>query len=181
MVKTICLIIISTQVIFGQPESTVVPSDNRLKLTIIDTVGYLNIPERPENATEGSEFVNQVAGLSIADRERAIAREILTGNVPSFSRKLRPLKINQKINTKNYELIFFTVCDYIAIGSDQNYLYIPMTPSTAQYLADQMDCTLPTKINVDIIYAKAEIKLDPQPIPPSDKMTTVPVFSQHTD
>ena len=181
MVKTICLILISTQVVFGQPESTVVAFNNRLKLTTNDTIRYLNIPERPENATEGSEFVNQVASLSIADRERAIAREILTGNVPSFSRKLRPLKINQKISTKNYELIFFTVCDYIAIGSDQNYLYIPMTPSTSQYLADLMDCSLPTKKIVDIIYTKAEIKLDPQPIPPSDKMTTVPVFSQHTD
>jgi len=34
---------------------------------------------------------------------------------------------------------------------------------------------------VDIIYRKADIKLAPQPIPPSDKMTTVPVFMQHTD
>jgi len=141
----------------------------------------LNIPERPENAIEGAEFVNQITGLSITEREKVVAREILSGNVPSFSRKLRPLKISQTVNTKSYQLIFFTTCDYMAIGSDQDYLYIPMTPSTAQYLCDLINCSLPTKKIVDIIYAKAEIKLKPQPIPPSDKMTTVPVFWQHTD
>jgi hypothetical protein len=40
---------------------------------------------------------------------------------------------------------------------------------------------LPTKKMTDIIYNKADIKLHPQPIPPSDIMTTVPVFKQHTD
>ena len=177
----ISLILISTQVLFSQPASTVVAGENELKFTKNDSIRYLNIPDRPENAIAGSEFVNQVSGLSLTDRERAVAREILTGNVPSFSRKLRPLTINQNINTTNYELTFFTVCDYMAIGSDQDYLYIPMTPSTAQYLADRLDCTLPTKKMVDIIYNNAEIKLNPQPIPPSDKMTTVPVFKQHTD
>ena len=34
---------------------------------------------------------------------------------------------------------------------------------------------------VDLVYSKAEIKLRPQPIPPSALMTTVPVFMQHTD
>lgn len=170
--KTIILILIGLQVIYGQSESSFSASD---------TILYLNIPERPDNAIEGSEFANQSAGLSLSDRERAVAKEILSGNVPSFSRKLRPLTINEKINSEHYELVFFSVCDYMAIGSDQDYLYIPMTPSTAQYLADHLDCTLPTKKMVDVIYNNADIKLSPQPIPPSDKMTTLPVFKQHTD
>jgi len=181
LVTSITLILISTKVLFGQPESTIPASNHKLKLTTNDTIRYLNIPERTANAIKGSEFVNQVTGLSIIDRERAVVREILSGNVPSFSRKLKALKISQTINANSYELVFFTVCDYMAIGSDQDYLYIPMTPSTAQYLADSINCTLPTKKMVDIIYSKAEFKLRPQPIPPSDTMTTVPVFWQHTD
>jgi len=181
IIKTVSLIFISIQAIVGLPASKIVYSDNKPKLTAADTIAYLNLPDRPANAINGSEFAHQVANLSLTDRERAVVKEILAGNVPSFSRKLRPLTLNQKINSKNYKLIFFTVCDYMAIGSDQDYLYIPMTPSTAQYLADHLNCTLPTKKMVDIIYNKAEIKLRPQPIPPSDKMTTVPVFLQHTD
>ena len=56
-----------------------------------------------------------------------------------------------------------------------------MTPSSAQYLADKLNCSLPTKKIVDNIYANSEMKLSPQPIPPSDKMTTIQVFKQHTD
>lgn len=172
MYKVIFLILFSLHMIFAQPKPL---------FWVPDSVQYLNIPERQEKAIEGSEFANQVLTLSITDREKAVVREILSGNVPSFARKLRPLKIKQTIQAKSYELVFFTVCDYMAIGSDHDYLYIPMTPSTAQYLADKLNCSLPTKKMVDTIYADAEIKLYPQPIPPSDKMTTVPVFKQHTD
>ncbi len=174
------LILIFIRMVFSQSDASAVVGNKTLK-TINDTRKYLNIPQRSANALEGSEFVSRVTGLRITDREKALVKEILSGNVPSFSRKLRPLKIIQSINGKDYELIFYTVCDYMAIGSDTDYLYIPMTPSTAQYLADKLNCSLPTKKMVDIIYTKAEVKLRPQPIPPSDKMTTVPVFWQHTD
>jgi hypothetical protein len=58
---------------------------------------------------------------------------------------------------------------------------MPLTPLTAQYIANRLDCLLPTKKKVDIIYVKAEIKLRPQPIPPSEMMTTIPIFWQHID
>jgi hypothetical protein len=143
--------------------------------------GYLNLPERSEQAMEGSEFVRQVSTLGRADREMAVVREVLSGNVPSFSRSMRMLTISDTLNGQSHELKIFVACDYLAIGSDRDYVYMPMTPGTAQLLADTLNCTLPTKKIVDIIYGQAEIKLSPQPIPPSDSMTTVPVFSQHTD
>ncbi len=149
--------------------------------TTNDSMTYLDIPARPDDAVEGSEFAEQITGLSLKNREIAIVEEILGGNVPSFSRQLRPITFNQSIDSDHYEVTFYTVCDYMAIGSEQDYLYIPMTPSTAQYLADRLNGSLPTKKLVDIIYAQSDIKLDPQPIPPSDAMTTVPVFKQHTD
>ena len=171
-VNTIILIVISVVLLFSQPV---------IKSSPNDTLRYLNIPERPANAITGSEFAHQVTGMTLTDREKAVAKEILSGNVPSFSRKLRAITVRQTINSEKYESVFFTVCDYMAIGSDQDYLYIPMTPSTAQYVADQLNCTLPTKKMVDLIYHNAEVKLTPQPIPPSDQMTTIPVFMQHTD
>jgi type IX secretion system substrate protein len=183
MVKThiIFWLILVTHLIFAQQSATATFNDSIAKVSANDTIIYLDVPERAINAIAGSDFVAQVTGLSLEDRERAIVKEILNGNMPSFSRKLKAVTIQQVINDKNYELNFFTVLDYMAIGSDQDYLYIPMTPSTAQYLAGILDCTLPTKTMVDKIYNNAEIKLSPQPIPPSDKMTTVPVFKQHTD
>jgi hypothetical protein len=144
-------------------------------------IKYLNIPERPKNSMSGSEFADHITGMSLVNREKALVDEILSGNVPSFSRTLKSININRTINSDNYEVTLFTLCDYMAIGSDEDYFYIPMTPSTAQYLADALKCNLPTRKLVDNIYNTAEIKLDPQPIPPSNKMTTVPVFLNHTD
>lgn len=150
-------------------------------LPAYDTIAYLDIPIRAEDALTGSEFAEYVDGLSVSRREIVVKREVLSGNVPSFSRTLKPLIITQEIDTVKYELVFFTTYDYIAIGSDEDYMYMPMTPTCAQYLADSLNCTLPAKKMVDMIYSAAEDKLYPQPIPPSTQMTTIPVFMQHTD
>jgi hypothetical protein len=166
------LLMIVLQVMSAQPESS---------YRIYDTLFYLNIPERDADAMDGSDFVTQLTGHSIADRERAVVREILSGNVPSFSRKFRAIKLCQTVDVDTFELIYFVACDYLAIGSDQDYLYIPLTPSTAQYLADTLNCSLPTSEIVDQVYRASEITLAPQPIPPSEKMTSVEVFEQHTD
>ncbi|MCA9733787.1 MAG: T9SS type A sorting domain-containing protein [Deferribacteres bacterium] len=146
-----------------------------------DTLIYLNIPERPEKALVASQIVPRISSLSLNNREKAIIHEFMNGNVPSFARKMRQIKITQKIGTTDYELLLFALCDYIAIGSDVNYLYTPLTPSAAQFIADQVQCTLPTSRLVNVIYNAAELKLNPQPIPPSNQMTTVPVFRDHTD
>ena len=174
------MMLVST-LMFFTPPSAAASADPPAEFIPNETIRYLDIPARPGNAMSGSEFVTQTSGMNLTNREKAVVREILAGNVPSFARKLRPLKMNQTINDTSYEFIFYTLCDYMAIGSDEDYLYIPMTPSTAQYLADRLDCTLPTKKMVDIIYNNAGIKLAPQPIAPSPAMTTVPVFRQHTD
>lgn len=181
IVHTICMILISSSVISCQSESTDDLIDDGLELTTNDTITDLNIPERSESAIEGSEFAEKVKDWSKRYREKAVISEILSGNVPSFSRKLRRITITEEIQSQSDEIVFFTTCDYMAIGSDQDYLFIPMTPSCAQSLADSLNCSLPTKKMVDIIYSKAEIKLRPQPIPPSALMTTVPVFMQHSD
>jgi len=141
----------------------------------------LNIPKRAANALSGSAFAKQVWSLGIEEREQAVVKEILSGNVPSFSRTLKAITTHQIIGDSSYAVTFFALCDYMGIGSDEDYFYIPMTPATAQYLADQLDCILPTRKLVDTIYDQADIKLRPQPIAPSDTMTTLPVFWQHTN
>lgn len=146
-----------------------------------DAQKYLNIPERCSSAAGGSEFAAQAAGWSVQEREAAVVREILSGNVPSFSRTFKAVRIPHRVKGETHELIYFVTCDYLAVGSDQDYLYIPLTPATAQFLADRLNCSLPTSKIVDQIYEYAEARLTPQPIPPSDTMTTIPVFEQHTD
>lgn len=181
IIQTISFLLITITMVTCQSAPVAILSKDSLSFTPKDTTRHLNLPARPKNAMGGAAFAQQITGLSLAEREKAVVQEILSGNVPAFSRPLKPLKITQVVDGKNYELIFFTTSDYLAIGSAEDYFYIPMTPSTAQYLADQLDCVLPTQKIVDVVYQQAAVQLTPQPIPPSEQMTTVPVFIQHTD
>jgi hypothetical protein len=58
---------------------------------------------------------------------------------------------------------------------------MPMTPVLAQRIASDIGCSLPTTLIVDRVFAQASIRLHPQPIPPTDTMTSVSVFLQHND
>ncbi|MCB9070787.1 MAG: hypothetical protein H6629_23675 [Calditrichae bacterium] len=106
LIKAILFILISTEMIFSQSESTILTDNIRPNWTTSDSIMYLNIPDRPANALTGSAFVNQVKNLSIINREIAVVSEILSGNVPSFSRKLKAITINQSISGNSYTLIF---------------------------------------------------------------------------
>ncbi len=60
--------------------------------------------------------------------------------------------------------------DYIAIGSNKDFIRVPMNPLTAQKIADRTGSILPTKKIVNEIYAQAEAKMTPQPIKASAQM-----------
>ena len=135
----------------------------------------LNLPERPREAPSGSEFVKQVTSLSLAEREKAILSQILSGNVPNFLRKLVPVRTMAYANGLTNTATFYVTPDYLAIGSDQDYFLAPISPNTAQQIADSLNCSLPTPKMVDVIYTSAELKLVPSPISPSPAMTTVGV------
>ena len=55
--------------------------------------------------------------------------------------------------------------DYLAVGSDDDFVRMPMTPQTAQQIADQFGCTLPTRKIVDAIDARRNCTSSPAPSP----------------
>lgn len=123
------------------------------------------IPARPENAISGSQFCQQNMNNNIAAREKNILNEFLNGNIPNFLRNLRSITINNGNNSITYVV----TSDYLSIGSDTDYVRMPMNPLTAQVIADKYDCTLPTKKMVDDIWAQSVNKIAPLPWgPPYD-------------
>ncbi|WP_316829493.1 hypothetical protein [Pedobacter aquatilis] len=160
----------------------------RLKLIIIfcffahmAMAQTLHLKKRKNNAIGGHEFAQKISDstLSLKKREKIIFREIKRGNVPDFLRTLKNF-----ITVSNHDpvkLSYYVLPDYLAIGSNEDFFYVPMTPMLAQKVAKLTHCVLPTKHLVDLIYQAARIKLNPQPIAPTAAMTTVPVFIAHTD
>ncbi|HWQ90241.1 MAG TPA: hypothetical protein VN673_01125 [Clostridia bacterium] len=135
----------------------------------------LRLPPRPPRAATGTEFIAKAASLLFAEREEAILKEITSGNVPGFLRTLVPVTVS----SSNASVTFLTTPDYLAVGSDDDYLLVPISPMTAQKVADVTGCSLPTRKMVDSIYAAADLKLAPFPMKPGPEMVTISAFSNH--
>jgi hypothetical protein len=140
-----------------------------------------NLPPRAADAQGGDVFAASVSLLGREEREDRILREVLAGNVPAFLRQLVPVTTRVTIGGRERVARWFVTPDYLAIGSDDDYFLMPMTPLLAQRIADATGCLLPSKKMVDELYRSAPVKLAPRPIPPSGAMITVPVFKQHND
>lgn len=141
--------------------------------------GGWELPQRPANASSGSDLFYDWRGLSLETRDEQIVREILSGNVPSWLREIRTLSLERVVDGEWVPLEIGVLPDYLAVGSDKDYVLVPMSPQAAQQIADATGMMLPTTMLVDEIWVQSEWRLAPLPIPPSAAMTTVPVFAQH--
>ena len=143
----------------------------------------LKIPERPEEAQNGSSFMKSVENMNFAEREDKIFEEITKGNIPQFLRTLTKLEgefldASGNIHKVNYEVM----PDYLAIGSDQDYCRVPIGPKTAQKIADLFGAILPTSKLVDEIYKKSDIKLEFVTYAPfENRSELVPKFVEHNN
>ncbi len=139
----------------------------------------LALSPRATNALSGTDFVKAITSMDFVSREREVFRQITSGNVPAFLRNLQPVSVTNVFDGKTNTALFYATSDYLCVGSDDDYFLTPMTPNTAQRIADRLDCSLPTRKMVDAIYQAAAVKLSPVPIPRGATMITVPVFSNH--
>ena len=140
----------------------------------------LKLRSRSKVALGGAELAKLLAPMPPELRERRILQEVLSGNVPSFYRHFVPVTVTETIDEKAMTAVMDVAPDYLAVGSDADHLFVPLTPFTAQRIADRLGCRLPTPKMVDAIYHAASLKMTPQPIPPSPEMVTVPEFWRHT-
>jgi hypothetical protein len=139
-----------------------------------------SIPARGVEDLSGSQFVQSVSEMSPQEREQAIRDEILKGNLPEFLRKLVPVELHCELASgKNLTAIIFVTPDYLAIGSDADFVRIPMNLHTAAELADRFGFILPTKKMVDAIYLQSRYHLVPQPLPAGPQMRSTTYYWTH--
>jgi hypothetical protein len=126
---------------------------------------HLSLPARIATAETGSDFYKNVFAVDRIQREELAKKEILEGNIPPFLRSF--VQIATSITTAAGETInavYFVLPDYLSIGSEEDFARIPLTPMTAQVIADSLHCFLPTRKMVDDIYRAAAVKLEPVPM-----------------
>ncbi len=138
------------------------------------------IPARPDSAMTGSEFARYVAGMDRSAREQAIAEQLCTGNFPNFLRKLKPVQLSQTFdNGKRITATVFAMPDYLSVGSDDDFLLMPMNLRTAAQTAEHLGFVLPTKKIVDAIFDQSEIHFTPEPMAAGPQMCSTAYYVKH--
>jgi len=135
-------------------------------------------PPRPADAAGGAAFAQRIAAMSPREREAEIRQEITRGNVPDFLRRLVPIHAEAEgADGARHTVDYGVTSDYLAVGSDEDFFRVPMTPATARAIADALGCEMVTRKVVDDVYRAAAVKLQPRPM--TERREDVATFYEH--
>lgn len=140
----------------AEPDST--PLVEQPEATREPVIPVLGLPERPAKAETGSAFLRRIEGLGRGAIDDQVLAQVKLGNVPLYQRRLCPITVTEG---EAVRATLYVMCDYLAIGSDKDFIRMPMTSAAAQQIANLLDASLPTTKLVDLIYAQAEARLPP--------------------
>lgn len=121
---------------------------------------------KPTAPITGSEFYRTAAAYGWQQRDSLAVQAVLQGNVPSFLKRFVGVEvaINDSATGRRIRATYYVSPDYLSVGTDGDWVRVPLTPMAAQRIADSLDCFLPTRRMVDDIYKAATVKLEPVPL-----------------
>jgi hypothetical protein len=139
-----------------------------------------SVPARESTAMGGTAFAKSIDSLTGAVREDALLLQLSSGNLPPFLRELKPVRLSSLgRNGDRHEAIIYVMPDYLAVGSNDDFLRVPLGLDTAKRVARQFGFTLPTRKMVDAIYEQSSLKLTPQTMKPGPRMTSTAYYTEH--
>jgi hypothetical protein len=112
----------------------------------------------------GAVFYQQASAMGWAARDSFILQQLKAANIPSFLRKMVPVRVTIPSEHKPVVVTFFVSPDYLSIGSDQDWARVSLTAKGAVKALSMLDCFAPTPRLADLIYRQAKVKLAPVPL-----------------
>jgi hypothetical protein len=131
------------------------------------------------NRVTGSSFYKTAAGFDWKQRDSFVVKEVLSGNMPRFQKLFVPVmvSVSDSVTGRKNEVTFYVMPDYLSVGSDEDWVRVPVTPMAAQRIADSLHYMLPTTKMVDAIYGAAVIT--PEPVPMYAFRDSTPTMYHH--
>jgi len=128
----------------------------------------------PSDTIAATQFTQSIMNVNHVDREMLAFDAITGGHVPAHCRAfvdvIFAFQTNTDLDTPMQTMTLHVLPDYLCIGTDDDFMRMPLWPTTAQRIATLWDCMLPTTKLVDIIWNAAANRLSPQPWgPPYDE------------
>jgi len=138
------------------------------------------IPRRSGRSGVGSAVIAQLDGQRGGSRDTAVVQEVLSGNIPNFLRDLVPVTFTgEGANGQQTRVTICVMPDYLAVGSDRDFVRVPLGLPAATRIAERFDMVLPTTRMVDAIYTQASVRLSPSPMQPGAQMESTNYFMRH--
>ncbi|HHC29942.1 MAG TPA: hypothetical protein ENK80_05205 [Rhodobacterales bacterium] len=139
-----------------------------------------SMPRRAGSAAGGEAFFAALGGLSGSERDARVVKELARGNMPAFLRQLKPVTVRGKDSRgADTEIVICVTPDYLALGSDRDYVRVPLGLPAAARIAGRFNMLLPTPRMVDAIYAQADVKLSPAPMQAGPQMSSTAYLLRH--
>ncbi len=139
-----------------------------------------SIPPRDASAPTGSQLMARLASSSREERSRVLVEQILEGNIPAALRHLRSVEMSVPGPAgAPVHAVVWVMPDYLAVGSDEDFVRVPLGLEEALTVARRFGFTLPTRRIVNTIHSQAEARLDPKPMPAGAAMTSVAYLWAH--
>ena len=128
------------------------------------------IPLRSSSALGGGEFASLIMQETGMAREAAILEQVVAGNVPDFLRALKTISLVGDGRVVELDVL----PDVVSVGTDDDFVRMPMTAKKAQQLADLWGMSLITPALSDAIWLHADVRIDPinTVMPPTDQMSS---------
>ena len=166
------------------PQADIVPETPRIAAPSARCPKRLarEMPRRRGGAAGASSVLASAQSIDGVKRDQIVVAELLKGNMPSFQRYLVPGTLLG--TTSDGRQATITLCvtpDYLALGSDSDFVRVPLGLSGASRVANSFNMVLPTPRMVDAIYRQSQVRLTPSPITPGPQMTSTAYFMRHND
>lgn len=135
----------------------------------------------------GWDFILKADKLQMWDLQDTIVAAVLEGNVPNAIKSFRklvfktPVVDSVEILRKPHKVELWILTEYISIGTDSNFVRMPMGPLAAQTIADSLDCILPTTFIVDRIAEASQGHLEIFPFRPLGERNCQPIVFQDSN
>lgn len=133
---------------------------------------------RTAGSAGAAAILSPLVGKPYADVEPLLVKQLLNGNIPDFLRNFKTIRVDAvDMAGKRHTAEFDVMPDYLAMGTDADFVRIPLSPTSGELVAKQFGCVLPTRKMVNDIYRHAEVRLDP--IPLTQDRESLQTFIQH--
>jgi hypothetical protein len=122
-------------------------------------------PASNSDSLTGTRFYVLAKSYNWQQRDSLALAYYKAGAIPQWWKRFTKVAVKSVDATgKAHRLHYWVSPDYFLVGSNDDWVRVPITPMVAQTMMDEIDCILPTRKMVDQIYTASKVKLSPVPM-----------------